>query len=733
MRRAPGLERRWSAVAAIVATLTLSGSGAAAAAPSGWTRIEHPALVGGNSISYVMDVLPPERGSGWLAGGFVVDPDGIRTPAVWGSRDGATWRRTALPPAPSTEPRDGVYEIARRGDVAVAVGERFANGVRTAAWHATGGKWSPLTDEGDALLRFAGRIVDVTASPTGFLAVGSDARNTLVEVLESADGRSWHLLSTIPLRAGERFSPSAIIAAGARVLVSGEALTAGRSQGRIYSWDGSGWAQADPVRSGMTGPGRTQVASLAYLPRLGFVAGGLARPATVEQPAAWSSRDGVRWVRLPESAVPFPTGGAAVHSIVVAGGRFVAAGNSHSGPVLWQTSDGRHWSTIDAPTKRNVADWANVTVASTGPVTVLAVAGDGAADAYRRGPAGRWSVIDRAPAFPGASGGVALLRDVAASRDRLVAVGHDARGRALILTSANARSWSRAPLPDPHARLEAVAVSHGVFAVAGWRLLKGKAHVALWTSTNGRRWRRLGGGALDPVGAFVDVAPDGAGFVLGAFEGSPRGLQVSTWSAGARGLTPGRILGPGETRAICSGPHGATVIATRGAGRDEQVLAWHRRSGVWSRASETVAASAEAADCADGTTGTLVVGSGATGGTAVAWTQDSAGAPWRPTVLADTLPRSALFGVTRVGRGFATTGQGGARGQLDLVLWTTSGSGWSSVGGSAPVFSEPGAQAGLALVTFAGRIVVVGETGTGNGAIWTGTDGPATPPAAGPS
>jgi|GEM_PF-7032779 len=298
MTRAPGLERRWSAIAAIVATLTLSGSGAAAAAPSGWTRIEHPALVGGNSISYVMDVLPPERGSGWLAGGFVVDPDGIRTPAVWGSRDGATWRR---------------------------------------------------------------------------------------------------------------------------------------------------------------------------------------------------------------------------------------------------------------------------------------------------------------------------------------------------------------------------------------------------------------------------------------------------WSAGARGLTPGRILGPGETRAICSGPHGATVIATRGAGRDEQVLAWHRRSGVWSRASETVAASAEAADCADGPTGTLVVGSGATGGTAVAWTQDSAGAPWRPTVLADTLPRSALFGVTRVGRGFATTGQGGARGQLDLVLWTTSGSGWSSVGGSAPVFSEPGAQAGLALVTFAGRIVVVGETGTGNGAIWTGTDGPAAPPAAGPS
>ena len=647
MRRAPGLERRWSAVAAIVATLTLSGSGAAAAAPSGWTRIEHPALVGGNSISYVMDVLPPERGSGWLAGGFVVDPDGIRTPAVWGSRDGATWRRTALPPAPSTEPRDGVSEIAGRGDVAVAVGERFTNGsenrrVARDGWqvvaaHRRGRRPPPLRRPNRGRDRVADRLSRGRLGCAKHAGGGARVRGRAVVASAEHDPASRRR-AVQPLRdhrggrtrPGLGRGPHSRAEPGPNLLLGRLRLGAGRS-GEI----------------GDDGP-RPHAGRVPRLPAAARVRrrwartpghGRAARCVVIARRRPLGTAPGER------GAVPHRRGGSPFDR--GRGRALRRSGELQSGPVLWQTSDGQHWSTIDAPTKRNVADWANVTVASTGPVTVLAVAGDGAADAYRRGPAGRWSVIDRAPAFPGASGGVALLRDVAASRDRLVAVGHDARGRALILTSANARSWSRAPLPDPHARLEAVAVSHGVFAVAGRRLLKGKAHVALWTSTNGRRWRRLGGGALDPVGAFVDVAPDGAGFVLGAFEGSPRGLQVSTWSAGARGLTPGRILGPGETRAICSGPHGATVIATRGAGRDEQVLAWHRRSGVWSRASETVAASAEAADCADGPTGTLVVGSGATGGTAVAWTQDSAGAPWRPMVLADTPEVGALRGDTR--------------------------------------------------------------------------------------
>jgi hypothetical protein len=50
------------------------------------------------------------------------------------------------------------------------------------------------------------------------------------------------------------------------------------------------------------------------------------------------------------------------------------------------------------------------------------------------------------------------------------------------------------------------------------------------------------------------------------------------------------------------------------------------------------------------------------------------------------------------------------------------------VGGTDPVFAELGYQTGRALTTFAGHIVVVGVTGSGNGAIWVGPGAPAPGP-----
>src|SRR5699024_9453269 len=123
-----------------------------------------------------------------------------------------------------------------------------------------------------------------------------------------------------------------------------------------------------------------------------------------------------------------------------------------------------------------------------GPVILLVAYNDSGSDAYRRGPDGQWSAIDKPPAFPGAAGGASELRDVAASGRRVVAIGQDARGRPLVLTSTNARSWSRAPVPDRRARLLAIAENDGTFAIAGWRLVRGQAHVALWTSSTGRAW-----------------------------------------------------------------------------------------------------------------------------------------------------------------------------------------------------------------------------------------------------
>jgi hypothetical protein len=52
-------------------------------------------------------------------------------------------------------------------------------------------------------------------------------------------------------------------------------------------------------------------------------------------------------------------------------------------------------------------------------------------------------------------------------------------------------------------------------------------------------------------------------------------------------------------------------------------------------------------------------------------------------------------------------------------VWRIDRNSLSSIGGS-PVFAEAGYQAGLGIVQFGNRIVVVGSRGSGNGAIWVG-------------
>ena len=712
--------RTLASLAIVVATLVAPG--ARSASTPDWTRIDHPSLDGGIHISYVNDVLPPQGGSGWLAGGYVVDPDGVRAPSVWSSRDGATWRRTTLPPSASAERRDGVMHIARRGQVVVALGDRFDGIARPAAWRRGNSGWTTLANTSDPLLAFSGRIVDVASTPDGFVALGWAQSNSgsQVELFSSRDGAAWTLHSIVPVQPVERFFPSSVTVAGGRLFVTGGSAVGPVLEGRILAWNGEAWKQVDPGASGMTGPGKNQVAAVSYRPGVGFVAGGLAQRGDLEVPAAWISSDGAAWRRLPDDAVPYPAGGAAIHDIVVAGNRFLAVGNSRSGPLLWTSSDGRRWTGVDAPKKRYVATWANAHVAATSTTVVLTLSGEGAADAYRRGPNGAWSVIDRPPAFPGARGDAAELRGVAASSSRLVAVGADARGRPLVLTSRNARAWTRAALPDTRARLLAVAFRRGVFAIAGWRLVNGRAHVALWTSTTGRDWRRVGGTAADPVGAFLDVAADAKGFMLAALEGSVRGSQVSVWSADRRRLVQGPLLGPGEARGVCVGPNGATLVAVRGDGAKAQILAWHRApGGTWSREAEIVAARAEPTGCADAAAGTLIVGAGTTDSTAAVWRRSRPQAPWERTTLAVTSPPSAVLSAARSGNAFLTTGLVGSRGQVDLAVWRIGRNSLVNVGGSS-VFAEAGYQAGRGIVSFGDRIVVVGSRGSGNGAIWVG-------------
>jgi len=718
-------------LAALLAACGLAlATGTQASAPS-WTRIPHPALEGGATVAYITDLLPPGDGSGWLAGGFVVDSDGTRRPSIWSSRDAATWQRADLPPTTAPERRDGVYMIARHGPNLVAVGDRFDNGLRVAAWYSDGQRWRALTEPDDPLLSYQPRIWAVAETPQGFLAVGAGHSSTqsLVRVFTSADGSRWSVHSTLPLPNGQRFQPLDAVAVGEKILLVGDTVSGSAKEGRIWVWNGSVWSQVDAQAAQMSGGARYQVSAVAHRSGVGYVAGGVVERSGSERPAAWFSEDATTWTRVPDQAFP-PAGDEGIHEIVSSADGFLAAGNSFSGPRLWRSTNGRAWIPVPTPSTPSVGG-ERINVATARGVAVLAFTRETGADLFRRAPTGKWATVDKPPAFPAETKGGADLRSVATNGLRLVAVGNDAASQPLILVSKNAAGWTRVPFPDRAARFTAVTVSRGVWAIAGWRLIEGRARVALWTSTDARSWRRIGGTKSWPIGVFADVAADGPRFALVAFEGSTRGLQTTVWAADRFSAWPVDSLGPGEARAICVGPNGATVVAIRGEGTAERVITWQRgRSRTWSRDPDVTATAADASRCADGPPGTVVVGSN--GASSVAWIRSRPDGTWEERPLTSTFPPSALYGIARNGRGFLVTGSTGSRGQVDLVVWSTDGANWSLLGGSSPPFAEKGYQAGSAIARHGGKIVVVGRTGAGNGAIWVGpADPPSGPPPVG--
>jgi hypothetical protein len=518
---------------------------------------------------------------------------------------------------------------------------------------------------------------------------------------------------------GEGFQPLAVSARQGRIVVVGDSATGSSADGRIWVEANGSWTRVDPAPLGLEGSGLQQVAGVAWDPNLGFVAGGMTMRLGVEIPTVWTSPDGLDWQRLPEGSPPLGSGAAAIHRIVAVPGGLLASGDSDTGPRLWRSGNGRDWTAIPTPSSRS-SGGRLVNVASDGAKIVLAVRAETGSQLFRR-LGSKWKRVDAGPAFPASTAMASELRDVAVAGGRVIAVGNDGDERPLVMLSQRAGAWRRGSLPDRAARLSAVTSYRGVFAIAGWRLVRGRARLALWASRTGTNWRRLGGTSDVPIGAFVDISPGPAGLLAAALEGSQRGLQTSVWTR-LRGIwRRAAVLGSGEARAICVGPHGATVVASVGVGPRSRVLAWSRAStGRWPPEPEVVAAPATADRCADGPLGTVIVGDDENG-SAVAWRRVRQGRPWQASILASTAPPTRILDVVRDGSGYLASGSAGDRGQVDLAVWRShDGVHWSRIGDTDPVFLEAGFQAGLGLVRARGRIVVVGRHGAGNAGLWEG-------------
>jgi hypothetical protein len=332
-----------------------------------------------------------------------------------------------------------------------------------------------------------------------------------------------------------------------------------------------------------------------------------------------------------------------------------------------------------------------------------------------------WKRADTGRAFPVSTRYAAELRDVAVASRRVVAVGSDGTGKPLVMVSPNPGAWRKAAFADRAARPLAVGADREGFTIAGWRMVRGRARLAIWISRNGTGWQRIGGTSAEPVGAFVDLARDSSGLVAAALEPSQRGFVMSVWSR-VRGVwRSDPILGPGEAKAVCFGPHGTTAVATRGTGPRARVVAWTRAGrGPWSPDADVVADGATAIHCADGPRGTVIVGADENG-VATIWRRTRPGMPWRASFLPATAPATEILDVVRDGSGYLATGTVGGRGQSDLAVWKSAdGAQWTRIGGTEPVFLEPGFQAGLGIVRARGRLVVAGRNGAGNAGLWVG-------------
>jgi hypothetical protein len=269
---------------------------------SSWTRavgqtqavLKRPGIQQLTSVTY--------GAAGWLAVGGVTAV-ATQHPVVVGSADGSSWH-AADSEAAFAGPGLFTEQAAAGSGGYVIVGYQVVSGRPVAAawwsagltgWHRAAGVPSSTTPGATGPPNASVQMLAVTASPRGFVAVGSTGRQP--SAWTSPDGQAWTQVS-LPLPVG-----------AARA-----ALQHVASQGRTLA----------AVGTAVTTAGQ-------------------------QVPLAASSSDGgATWI---ESVLPVPAGQASVTALTVAGGEFIATGifgltPGHQDVVVWTSPSGSAWTPV---------------------------------------------------------------------------------------------------------------------------------------------------------------------------------------------------------------------------------------------------------------------------------------------------------------------------------------------------------------------------------------------------
>ena len=301
-----------------------------------WTRVPHDDAVFGPGVeaiefpTHMIDVTA--GGPGLVAvglSGLPDDPDGPPLPAVWVSDDGTTWSRTAA----SVDFEGPTQAVTSGGPGLIAFGDP---GVHTSVDGLT---WTV----GRCVGCDFGYMLDATAGGPGLVAVG--VYDWAPAAWYSTDGISWSRVSDDMDVSGSDMGGISSVANGGPGLVAvgnqwiADELETGEDKQIAVVWtsaDGINWTRV-PHDEAVFGDSEMRgVVAVGD----GLVAvGGRSLPDSQqdagfrEAAAAWTSTDGITWVRIPHDEALF--GGSRMNSLVTVGDGLVVVGEDDDGATSW--------------------------------------------------------------------------------------------------------------------------------------------------------------------------------------------------------------------------------------------------------------------------------------------------------------------------------------------------------------------------------------------------------------
>ncbi len=490
-------------------------------------------------------------------------------PVVWTSDDGVAFERATI----AKDARKGVPSAAAANeDGWVVVGG--GSPVRALAWHSPDGRhWKAAAVESAEGHTFD----DVAATPVGFVAVGCQAvfHCDVGKAWVSQDGRSWKVLSRLPIQA-----PGAIDVVGDRIVVAGFSdgwETTNSSAVSATSKNGRNWKLnelAGPLGSGFNSLAVREDAVLAG----GYLLG---ERAPDDSAILASSPDGRAWTPIEPAAFQGWSGSVSATDdllLMVGTGNF----DDFIAPVTYSSADLESWvpGTFTEGLRAEAYHVFDASFTHDGERALMV----GAID---YGPA-MWTApvvpvgspeAEPAPVTPlgpvtperfaaaitpdGADG--AVIHDIISAGPGYIAVGgggvEGATPEALVWTSADGLEWDVATLAEGAGNgvIEAVSeLSDGSYLAVGNDVGAGEA--LAWHSADGLTWDLVPAHESFAASVFRDVTSTVEGATIVGASAFPDAAAGRVWSS-ADGLSWGD---PGELplTPLAIGSRGVTLATT---------------------------------------------------------------------------------------------------------------------------------------------------------------------------